>query len=95
LKNSRKTKLWNNIFVETQTPQKAIREENIVEAQEQLSIEVQVKLQQATTVQEMAKTQQKVMEMERHESKIIMKRKRTILDSVTFLKKSIKIPNSE
>jgi hypothetical protein len=81
--------------VETQTPQKAIREENIVEAQEQLSIEVQVKLQQATTVQEMAKTQQKVMEMERHESKIIMKRKRTILDSVTFLKKSIKIPNSE
>jgi len=81
--------------VETQTPQKAIREENIVEAQEQLSIEVQVKLQQATTVQEMAKTQQKVMEMERHESKIIMKRKRTILDNVTFLKKSIKIPNSE
>ncbi len=81
--------------METQTPQKAIREENIVEAQEQLSIEVQVKLQQATTVQEMAKTQQKVMEMERHESKIIMKRKRTILDSVTFLKKSIKIPNSE
>jgi len=81
--------------VETQTPQKAIREENIVEAQEQLSIEMQVKLQQATTVQEMAKTQQKVMEMERHESKIIMKRKRTILDSVTFLKKSIKIPNSE
>jgi hypothetical protein len=81
--------------VEPQTPQKAAREENIVEAQEQLSIEVQVELQQATIVQEMAKAQRKVMEMERHESKIIMKRKRTILDSVTFLKKNIKIPNFE
>ncbi len=87
--------MWNNIFVEPQTPQKAAREENIVEAQEQLSIEVQVELQQATIVQEMAKAQRKVMEMERHESKIIMKRKRTILDSVTFLKKNIKIPNFE
>jgi hypothetical protein len=35
------------------------------------------------------------MEMEKHESKITMKKKRAILNKVTLMKKGIKIPNPE
>jgi hypothetical protein len=43
--------------VEAQMVQKDAREENIVEVEEQLSIEMQVEVQQATKVQVMAETQ--------------------------------------
>jgi hypothetical protein len=33
IKESEETKLWSNIFVETQTPQKAEREENVIEVE--------------------------------------------------------------
>jgi hypothetical protein len=35
------------------------------------------------------------MEMERHESKVVAKKKHTILDRATLLEKGIKIPNLE
>jgi DNA-directed RNA polymerase subunit RPC12/RpoP len=41
----------------------------------------------------MAEAQERVMEMERCDSKVIVKRRHTILDKVTLLEKSIKIPN--
>jgi uncharacterized protein (UPF0248 family) len=41
------------------------------------------------------KNQQRVMEIERHESKAITKRERAILNRATLLKKGIKIPNLE
>ncbi len=65
--------------------QKDVREENIVEAKEQVSIEVQVVVQQATYVQ--------AMEMERCELEDAAKKRLAILDKVTLLEKSIKIPN--
>jgi hypothetical protein len=39
----------------------------------------------------MAKAQQRAIEMERHESKDVAKRKCTILNKTTFLEKGIKI----
>ncbi len=41
----------------------------------------------------MAKAQQREMEIERHESKAIAKRRHVILDRATLLKKGIKILN--
>jgi RIO-like serine/threonine protein kinase len=41
----------------------------------------------------MAKAQQRVMEMEQHEAKVVAKRECTILDKVTLLEKGMKIPN--
>jgi len=41
----------------------------------------------------MAKAQRKAMEIERHESKTIVKRICAILDIATLLEKGIKIPN--
>jgi hypothetical protein len=41
----------------------------------------------------MAEAQQKVMEIERHESKVVVKRRHAILDRATLLEKGIKIPN--
>jgi hypothetical protein len=41
----------------------------------------------------MAKTQRRVMEMERHESQAIVNKRCTILDIVTLMEKDIKIPN--
>jgi hypothetical protein len=38
----------------------------------------------------MVKAQQRAMEMERHESKVIAKKRHTILDKATFPKKGIK-----
>jgi hypothetical protein len=43
----------------------------------------------------MAKAQQKVMEMERHEVETIAKRRHAILDKVSFLEKGIKILDFE
>jgi hypothetical protein len=40
LKNQRKTKLWNNILWRHKKCKKDAREENVVEAEEQFSIEV-------------------------------------------------------
>jgi predicted transcriptional regulator len=39
----------------------------------------------------MTKAQQRAMEMERCEAEAVMKRRRVILDRVTFLEKGIKI----
>jgi hypothetical protein len=39
----------------------------------------------------MAKAQQRVTKMERHESKVVVKKKCTILDKTRFLEKGIKI----
>ncbi len=41
----------------------------------------------------MAKAQQRVMEMEQREMKVIAKRRRAILDRATLLEKGIKIPD--
>ncbi len=41
----------------------------------------------------MVESQQRLMEMEQHEAKVVMKRRRVILDKTTFQKKGIKIPN--
>ncbi len=41
----------------------------------------------------MAKAQQRAMEIERCESKVVAKRRCAILDRATFLNKGIKIPN--
>ncbi len=71
--------------------QKDAREENIVEVEVQTSTKMHVEVQQTTKVQVMAKAQQRAMEMERHESKVVAKRKCTILDRATFLEKGIKI----
>ncbi len=79
--------------METQIAQTDIGEENVVEAKVQPSTEVQVEIQQSTKVQVMAEAQERVMEMERCDSKVIVKRRHTILDKVTLLEKSIKIPN--
>ncbi len=71
--------------------QKDAREENIVEVEEQLSPKVQVEVQQAIKVQAMAEAQWRVMEMEKHEAKGVMKKRCIILDRATFLEKGIKI----
>jgi hypothetical protein len=39
----------------------------------------------------MAKTQQRAMEMERHEAEAVMKRRCTILNRATLMEKGIKI----
>ncbi len=44
-------------------------------------------------MQAMAKAQQRVIEIERCELKVVGKRRRAIVDKVTFLDKGIKIPN--
>jgi len=41
----------------------------------------------------MAKAQQRLMEMEQHETETVAKRRRTILDRTTLLEKGIKISN--
>jgi hypothetical protein len=43
----------------------------------------------------MAKAQQRVMEMDQHEMEVIAKKRCAILDIVTLMEKSIKIPNLE
>jgi hypothetical protein len=43
----------------------------------------------------MVEAQQRAMEMERHESKVVVKKRRIILDKTTLLEKGIKIPNHE
>ncbi len=43
----------------------------------------------------MAKAQQRVMEIERHELKVVAKKRCTILNEVTLMEKVIKIPNLE
>jgi hypothetical protein len=73
--------------------QKDAREENVVEAEEQLSTEVQVEVQQATKVQEMVEAHQRAMEMEKCESEVVVKKKNTILNKTTLMEKGIKIPN--
>jgi hypothetical protein len=59
--------------------------------EQQLSIEVQVEVQQDTKVQLMVKAQQRVMEMERQASKAVARRRCAILNKTTFLEKGIKI----
>jgi hypothetical protein len=73
--------------------QKDAREENVVEAEEQLSLEVQVEVQQATKVQEMVEAHRRAMEMEKCESEVVVKKKNTILNKATLMEKGIKIPN--
>ncbi len=51
---------------------------------------MQVVVQQSTQVQVMTKAQQKAMEMERCEAKVVAKKRRIILDKTTFLEKGIK-----
>jgi hypothetical protein len=41
----------------------------------------------------MVEAQRRAMEIERHESKIVAKRRCMILDRITFLKKGIKTPD--
>ncbi len=53
--------------------------------------EVQLKVQQATKVQTMAKAQWRLMEMEQCEAKAVMKRRHTILEKASLLDKGIKI----
>jgi hypothetical protein len=43
----------------------------------------------------MIKTQQKVMEMQKREATVVVKRRCAILDKATLLWKGIKIPNHE
>jgi hypothetical protein len=43
----------------------------------------------------MVESHQRAMEMEQHETKIVAKRRRTILDKVTHLEKGMNIPNPE
>jgi hypothetical protein len=78
-------------FVVTQTMEKDTREENIIEVEEQLSLEIHVEVQQATKVQGIAETQQRAMEVERHEAEVVMKKRCVILDKTTLLEKGIKI----
>jgi len=73
--------------------EKDTREENIIEVEEQLSLEIQVEVHQSTKVQGMAEAQQRVMEMERCEVEVVMKRRCTILDRTTLMEKGIKILN--
>jgi hypothetical protein len=54
-----------------------------------------VEVQQSIEAQVKVKAQQKVMEIERCESKVVAKRRCVILDKVTLLEKGIKIPNLE
>ncbi len=58
-----------------------VGEENVVEAE----------IQQSTEVQTMAEVRWKAMEIERHELKVVMKRRHAILDRITLLQKGIKI----
>jgi DNA-directed RNA polymerase subunit RPC12/RpoP len=69
--------------VEAKTMQTNVGEENVVEVEVRPSIEVQV----------MAEAQRRVIEMERCESKVLVKKKHTILYRVTLLEKGIKISN--
>ncbi len=50
-----------------------------------------MEVQQAIEVQEMAKAQRRMMEMERRELEGVVKRRRAILDRATLLEKGIKI----
>ncbi len=75
--------------------QKDAREENVIATKQQLSIEVQVEVQQDTKVQVMVEVQQRVMEMEEQESKVVDRRRRIILDKATLLEKGIKILDLE
>jgi len=43
----------------------------------------------------MLKAQQRAMEMEWQKSKVVMRRRHTILDRITLLEKGIKIPDLE
>ncbi len=52
-----------------------------------------MEVQQTIEMQVMVEAQRRVMEMERHESETIVKKRRTILDKATLLDKGIKIPN--
>ncbi len=70
-------------FVEAKIMQTDVGEENVVE----------VEVQPSTEVQMMAEAQQKVMEMERLESKVVAKKRCTILYKVTLLENGNKIPN--
>jgi hypothetical protein len=69
-------------FVEAKTMQTNVGEEIVTE----------VEIQPFIKVQAMAKTQRRVMEMERCELKVLAKRSCAILYS-TLLEKGIKIPN--
>ncbi len=77
--------------VDAQTLEKDTREENIIEVEEQLSMEIQVEVQQATKVEGMVEIQQRTMEMERREVEVVMKRRCVIFDKATHLEKGIKI----
>jgi hypothetical protein len=91
IEESKDDKAVEQHFVATQTMEKDTREENIIEVEEQLSLEIHVEVQQATKVQGMVEAQQRAMEVERHEAEVIMKRRCIILDKTTLLEKGIKI----
>ncbi len=61
--------------------------------EEQIFTKLQLSVQQATKVQTMVESQQRLMEMEQREAKVVTKRRRAILDRTTLLQKGIKIPN--
>ncbi len=73
--------------------QKDTREENVITLEEQLFIEVQLNVQQATKEQTMAEAQQRLMEMEQREIEAVVKRRCIILDRTTLLEKGINILN--
>ncbi len=85
-------KLWNNILCK-HGQQKDVGEENVIEAKVQTSTKMQVEVQQTIEVQVMAKAQWRAMKMERHESKVVVKRRQSILDRTTLLEKGINIPD--
>ncbi len=73
IEDSEEDKVVEQHFMEAQITQKDAREDNIVEAKEQLSTKVQVEVQQAIKVQVMAEAQRKAMEMERQELEVVVK----------------------
>jgi hypothetical protein len=69
IEGSKEDEAMEQHFVEAKIMQTDVGEENVVE----------VEVQPSTEVQMMAEAQQKVMKMERLESKVVTKRRRTIL----------------
>jgi hypothetical protein len=62
-------------FVEEQTMEKDIREENIMEVEEHLLLEIHVEYNKPKRCKQIAKAQRRAMEMERREVEVVVKRR--------------------
>ncbi len=83
IEESEEDEAKEHYFMEAQI-MKDTRKENVVTQEEQIFIELQLNVQQTTKVQTMVEAQQRLMEMEQCEAKVVMKRRHTILDRATL-----------